>query len=101
MVEGMTRDQAMVAARQMAGLDEQAEGLRLPATDMPLIRLALACRRQWRVEVHGLGQSLPVALDLVAVDVAAKWLGITPDAHLLDGLSILEREALKLKWAQR
>lgn len=41
-----------------------------------------------------MGPLQPVALDLVAVDVAARWLGITPDAALMRDLQIVEHEAL-------
>ena len=81
-------------ARQMVGEDEAGEIL-LPAADRPLIRLAVACASRWQRVSVGLGKSVPTAFDLPAVDVAARWLGITPDARLLDGLTIREREALQ------
>lgn len=101
MAEGMTRDAAITAAKSMMGQDDPKESIILPAFELPLIRLVSAVHRQWRTEVIGLGQSYPVAFDLVAVDVAARWLGLKPDARLLSGLQILEREALKLKRSQR
>lgn len=87
-------------ARKMVGEQEAGEIL-LPASDRPLIRLALACHGRWQRTPVGLGQSIPTAFDLPAVDVAARWLGITPDAYLLAGLTILEREALKLMRSER
>lgn len=77
-------------------MGEERETLILPESDRPLIRLALASSGQWRMAGIGLGATKPVSLDLTAVDTAARWLGITPSARLLDGLAILEREALKL-----
>jgi len=100
MAEGMSQQEAIEAARAMTGQDEP-ETLLLPLRELPLIRLALKTHGQWRMVPVGLGGAVPVALDLVAVDVAARWLGITPDARLFDGLSIMEREALKLKRAER
>lgn len=87
-------------ARKMVGEDETGEIL-LPVSDRPLIRLAVACRSRWQLAPGGLGQSIPTAFDLPAVDVVARWMGIAPDAHLLAGLTILEREALKLMRTER
>ncbi len=91
---GLDRKDAMAMARQMVGADETT--VELPSSERPLIRLILASAGQWRIAPQGLGGSRPVSLDLVAVDVAARWLGISPDAHLFNGLAIIEREALKL-----
>lgn len=90
---GLTRQQAVTTARRMMGLEDQV--ITLPSAERPLIRLVLASAGQWRMGPAGLGGMRPIALDLVAVDVAARWLGITPDARLFDGLAIIEREALK------
>lgn len=60
----------------------------------PLIDIVLATMGQWRMGGGGLGGMRPVALDLVAVDVAARWLGIAPDAGLLRDLRMIEQEAL-------
>lgn len=90
----------MIVARQMAGEEEVGEIL-LPRADQPLIRLAVASHNRWQRAPVGLGGSVPVALDLPAVDVAARWLGIIPDARLMNGLTILEHEALKLMRTER
>ncbi|MFE3838889.1 hypothetical protein [Pseudogemmobacter sonorensis] len=87
------RDQAVRIARAMLGADEQT--VILPVSERDTIRLALASAGQWRIAPYGLGGARPVALDLTAVDVAARWLGIQPSTHIFDGLAIMEREALK------
>lgn len=87
-------------ARKMVGENEVGEIL-LPLADQPLIRLALASHNRWQRAPAGLGASVPVAFDLPAVDIAARWLGIAPDARLMNGLTILEREALKLMRTER
>lgn len=92
----MSRAEAMTAARQMTGDEADGTEILLPARDQPLIRLALAVQHRWLRASAGMGASVPVALDLVAADVAARWLGITPDARLLTDLTTLEREGLKL-----
>ncbi|QFQ88269.1 hypothetical protein F8A10_12185 [Paracoccus kondratievae] len=100
MAEGMTRPEAMTMARTMVGEGEVSNVL-LPASDHDLIRLILASNNRWLRASAGLGPSIPIGLDLPAVDVTARWLGINPDARLLDGLMILEREALKLMRTER
>lgn len=94
MAEDMSRKEAVASAREMMGLE--ADSVILPASERPLIRLILAVAGQWRMGTVGLGGMRPIAFDMVAVDVTARWLGITPDARLLEGLAIIEREALKL-----
>lgn len=91
---GATRDEATRIAKTMLGQDEQQ--VILPESERDTIRLALATAGQWRTAPMGLGGSRPIALDLTAVDVAARWLGITPSPRLFDGLTIMEREALKV-----
>lgn len=91
---GLSRPDAVKTARAMMGVEEDA--IVLPMSERPLIRLVLASAGQWRMGPAGLGGMRPIAIDLVAADVAARWLGITPDARLFDGLAIIEREALKL-----
>jgi len=92
--EGMERREAVAAARRIMGTDTEA--LVLPAAERPLIRLVLAVAGQWRMGGGGMAGMRPIGLDMTAVDVTARWLGITPDARLFDGLAIIEREALKL-----
>lgn len=101
--EGMTRESARAAAAKMLREDDEDgdEQLCLPRSELPLIRLIMAVRHQWRLAGGGMAGSFPVAFDLPAVDVAARWLGLTPDARLMDGLSIIEAEALKLMRNQR
>ncbi|UFS63844.1 hypothetical protein LO749_06535 [Paracoccus denitrificans] len=94
MAEGMERREAVACARRMMGLDD--ESLTLPASERRLIRLVLAVAGQWRMGGGGLAVMRPIALDMTAVDVTARWLGIAPDARLFEGLAIVEREALKL-----
>lgn len=94
MAEGMDRREAPAAARRIMGLD--TADLVLPASERPLIRLVLAVAGQWRMGGGGLAGMQPIGLDMTAVDVTARWLGIIPDARLFDGLAIIEREALKL-----
>jgi|GEM_PF-1745776 hypothetical protein len=90
---GVSREEATRIARSMMG--DQEGTVILPESERLTIRLALATAGQWRMAPYGLGGSRPVALDLTAVDAAARWLGIAPSRHLFDGLAILEREALK------
>ncbi len=100
MAEGMDRSQAAQASKQMVGQDDRGEIL-LPHIELPLIRLALAIQHRWQRAPAGLVASVPTALDLNAADIAARWLGIAPDAWLMNGLTILEREALKLMRAKQ
>lgn len=97
----MDRQAALIAARQMLGHDEEADDILLPDREIGLIRIVLAVQHRWQRVPVGMGASTPVAIDLVAADVAARWLGIIPDARLLNGLTILEREALKIMRAER
>lgn len=94
MASGLDRREAIAAARAMMG--DEGASVELPASERPLIRLVLASAGQWRIASQGLAGSRPVAFDLIAIDVAARWLGITPDARLFEGLAVIEREALKL-----
>lgn len=90
---GADRAEATRIARSMTGADDVT--IVLPVSERPTIQLALAVTGQWRMVPQGLGGSRPVALDMTAVDVTARWLGITPGPHLFEGLAIIEREALK------
>ena len=92
----MSRNEALALANDNDGPDQP---IRLPARERPLIRLALATVGQWRI-VAGFGGAARVALDLTAVDVAARWLGIAPGPALFEGLAIIEREALRLEAAR-
>lgn len=60
----------------------------------PLVDLVLALIGQWRMAGGGMAPLRPVGFDLVAVDVAARWLGIAPDAALMRDLQVVEQEAL-------
>lgn len=91
---GADRETARDIARQMTGADRAK--IRLPLSEHPTIRLALAVAGQWRMVPMGLGGARPVAFDMSAVDATARWLGISPSAYVLDGLALIEREALKL-----
>ena len=75
-------------------LDGETGEIRLPMRERDTIRLALATVGKWRV-ASGLRVRL-LGFDLSEIDVAARWMGITPDARLLDGIGIIERAALKL-----
>lgn len=101
MAEGLTRKEAIASARNMLGEEADGGALLLPAAEIPLIRLVSHASGQWRMGSAGMAGMRPIAFDLTALDVAARWLGITPDARLLSGLSIIEREALKLMRAER
>lgn len=92
---GATRKEAEVIARTMVG---EADGgqIILPESERATIRLALAVSGQWRMAPLGLGGARPIAFDMTAVDVTARWLGISPGPRLFDGLAIIEREALRL-----
>ncbi len=85
----------------MLGGEAEDEFLQLPSAERPLIQLVLTCHNRWQRVGAGMGGSLPVAFDLPAVDVAARWMGIIPDARLMNGLTIIEREALKLMRTER
>lgn len=91
---GVDRAEASRIAGKMTGAGSAS--ITLPVSERPTIRLALAVSGQWRLAPCGLGGSRPVALDMTAVDVTARWLGITPGPHLFEGLAIIEREALKI-----
>lgn len=95
MAEGMDRKDALDLLKE-EGADHP---IRLPTRERPLIRLALATVGQWRIAV-GLGAAARLAFDMTAVDVTARWLGITPTPALFDGLSVIEREALKIEAAR-
>ncbi|MFI0477402.1 hypothetical protein [Paracoccus jiaweipingae] len=60
-----------------------------------MIRLTLAMVGQWRMAGGGLAPARPVAMDLNALDVAARWLGIEPSPALLRQIALIEHEALK------
>lgn len=100
MAEGLSRDDAVARARRMVGDDEDGGEILLPQSELPLIRLLLAARGQWRMAGGGMAGSFRVAFDLGAVDVAARWLGLMPSPAMLRGLSIVESEALKLMRSQ-
>lgn len=87
----MSREDAQAAARSEAG--EMADDLILPESERPLIELALETVGKWRV-TSGLKVIL-LGFDLGEIDVAARWMGIRPDARLLAGLNIIERAALR------
>lgn len=70
--------------------------LTLPASLRPVIQLALATVGQWRTASADLVGTVPVALDLTALDVAARWLGLTPSPDLFDDIRTIEAEALHL-----
>lgn len=92
----MTRAEALTLLNE----HDRDEVIRLPARERPLIRLALATVGQWRTAA-GLGGGGRIALDMTAVDAVARWLGILPAPDLLDGLTIIETEALRLQEARR
>lgn len=95
MAEGMSRTDALALLKE----DGADDAIRLPARERPLIRLVLATVGQWRI-VAGLGGGGRVAFDMTAVDVVARWLGIQPSPQLFEGLSVIEREALRLQDAK-
>lgn len=82
---------AAVLAAQIAPPQETDGPMIIPASLAPLIRLFAAVATQWRVA--GMAGE-PIGLDLVAVDVAARWLGLTPSPDLLDGIAVMEAAAL-------
>lgn len=82
------------AKAQAASLREISD-LRLPARMRPFVDLLLSVAGQWRMAGGGMAAMRPVAFDLVAVDVAARWLGITRDAALMRDLQTVEHEALR------
>lgn len=69
--------------------------VRLPATLRPVVQLAAVTAGQWRMIGGGMTGMRPAALDLVALDVAARWLGIDPSPSLLADMRAIEAEALK------
>lgn len=90
---GGSKDEALALARQMQGPSEDAV-LRLPLSERPLIELALATVGRWRWIV-GIGGAQRVGFDLGEVEVAARWMGLTPDVRLFEGLWIIERAVLR------
>lgn len=86
-------DEAQIAA--LVGGWSARDDVHLPAAMRPLIRLVLATVGQWRMAGGGMAPLRPVALDLTAVDVAGRWLGITPGPDMLADLQVIEAEALK------
>ena len=69
--------------------------LELPVSLKPAIQLALAMLGQWRMAGGGLSGMRPIAFDLNALDVAARWLGITDTPALFRQIGLIEGEALK------
>ena len=81
-------------AESMMGDEKQI--IRLPVNERPVIRLAMATVGKWRVAVHWNGKVKLLGFDLGEIDVARRWLRIRKDAHLLEGIGIIERAALKV-----
>ncbi|KAA8606815.1 hypothetical protein [Salipiger aestuarii] len=91
---GAGRDEARIMATGMLG--GETDEIRLPVRERDTIRLALATVGKWRTLAHWSGRVKLLGFDLSEIDVAARWMGISPDARLLDGIGIIERAALKL-----
>lgn len=90
----LSREDARRQAETLLG--PEAKVLRLPESDRSVIRLALATVGKWRVAVHFSGKVKLLGFDLGEIDVAARWMGLTPDPALLDGIGIIERAALRV-----
>lgn len=71
--------------------------LELPAPLRPAVRLFFAVVGQWRTA----GMGSVVGLDLCAVDVAARWLGLAQTPELLRDVQLMEREALAIMAERR
>lgn len=71
-------------------------GTVLPADMRDIVDLAVASAGQWRMAGGGFAPLRPVALDLAAVDAAARWLGLAPSRRLLADLRVIEEEALAI-----
>lgn len=69
------------------------EKMVLPADCEGALRLFDAVRGQWRTA--GMA-GVRHALDLTAVDIAARWLGIEPSPRLLADIGIMEGAALDM-----
>lgn len=67
----------------------------LPRSLRDAINLALAMIGQWRMAGGGLAGMRPIAFDLSALDVAARWLGIAPSPGLFRQVAVIEAEGLK------
>lgn len=80
---------------------DEPETLVLPDTMRPLIDLVVATMSQWRMAGGGMAPMRAVALDLVAVDIAARWLGIVIDPPMFRDLQAIEREALVAMRSER
>lgn len=93
MAEGLSRPKAQELARQSEQGDR--ETLRLPAADRDVIRLALETIGKWRIAVGPMGDVRPIGIDFAALDVARDWMGIEKSPALLEGITIIERGALK------
>lgn len=73
------------------------EALLLPEALRSAVRLFCAALGQWRTA----GMSgVILGFDLAAVDVAARWLGLTPSPELLADLHAMEAEALAVLRSQ-
>ncbi|MGB0912019.1 MAG: hypothetical protein ACPGSW_00440 [Phaeobacter italicus] len=90
----MSRRDAEVTAQDLTG-DAESRILRLPEHERDLIRLALATVGKWRVAAT-MGKPLLLGFDYGEIDVTARWLGITPDPRMQDGIAIIERAALQI-----
>lgn len=67
--------------------------LTLPASLAPVIDLTILTRDQVRL-VSGFGGAAVIGFDFVAVDVAARWLGIVIDPAMARDLQVIHDEAL-------
>ena len=76
-------------------LGHDPRSLRLPEQERDLIRLALATVGKWRVAAS-ISKPMLLGFDYGEIDVTARWLGITPDAHMQAGIAIIECAALKI-----
>lgn len=77
----------------MVGIDQMR--VVLPPDDEPVVRLAIATVGKWRMA--GTATKLfRLGFDLQQIEVARDWMGIRKDARLLTGLTIIEREALRI-----
>ena len=91
---GATRSDAQTMARQMLGSEHQT--IRLPESERDIVRLAVATAGKWRTLAHWSGRVKLLGFDMGEIDVTARWMGLTPDERLLQGIGVIERAALKV-----
>ena len=98
----ITRDEAIRMVRDDAPA-APAVRVEVLACCVDAVRLFTAALGQWRTSLAvattpagPVFRTARTALDMTAVDVVARWLGLTPSPDLLTDLRVMEVEALSI-----